>query len=238
MLENVGIEFWNIINTTSATIDWIIFFLLIYLIGNRKISNKINLLMIFFILLFMCFINLSELFANIKIVICMILGTLYYKLSYKDKIHKCILINLIFWLGIMITEAISVSLVVSLNNLNNIQVIIDNSIYRLEAVIIAKLLLFVEIIIFKYFKLSLEFKPKDMILIGIPIGANILSLLIIFEYNLKNSMSNRLNIVILIIITFFLVLSSIILLVIISKIIKVMRIFMRFIIMLDIYTMI
>lgn len=220
MLENLGTGFWNIINIITGTIDWIIFFLLIHLVGKRKISNKINLLMIFFILLFMCFINISDLFANIKIVICMILGTLYYKLSCKDKIHKCILITLIFWLGIMITEAISVSLVASLNNLNNIQIIIDNSIYRLEAVIISKVLLFLEIIIFKYFKLSLEFKPKDMILIGIPIGANILSLLIIFEYNLKNSMSNRLNIVILIIITFFLVLSSIILLVIISKIIK------------------
>ena len=170
MLENLGTGFWNIINIITGTIDWIIFFLLIHLVGKRKISNKTNLLMIFFILLFMCFINISDLFANIKIVICMILGTLYYKLSCKDKIHKCILITLMFWLGIMITEAISVSLVASLNNLNNIQIIIDNSIYRLEAVIISKVLLFLEIIIFKYFKLSLEFKPKDMILIGIPIG--------------------------------------------------------------------
>lgn len=220
MLMGFKLELWDIINLITSYIDWTVFFTVISGVGVRKISKEGNLIRIFLILLFMSYINLSDVFANTKIVICMILGTLYYKFSYKDKIYKCILVNLIFWLGIMVVEVISIGVVVPLNGLDNIQALMDGNIYRLQAVIVSKLLLFVELILFKYFRLSLEFKPKDMILIGVPIGANILSLLIIFGYNIRNSIYDRWNVFTLVVITFFLVSSSIILLVIIGKIIQ------------------
>lgn len=220
MLMGFKLELWDIINLITSYIDWTVFFTVISGVGVRKISKEGNLIRIFLILLFMSYINLADVFANTKIVICMILGTLYYKFSYKDKIYKCILVNLIFWLGIMVVEVISIGVVVPLNGLDNIQALMDGNIYRLQAVIVSKLLLFVELILFKYFRLSLEFKPKDMILIGVPIGANILSLLIIFGYNIRNSIYDRWNVFTLVVITFFLVSSSIILLVIIGKIIQ------------------
>lgn len=220
MLMGFKLELWDIINLITSYIDWTVFFTVISGVGVRKISKEGNLIRIFLILLFMSYINLSDVFANTKIVICMILGTLYYKFSYKDKIYKCVLVNLIFWLGIMVVEVISIGVVVPLNGLDNIQALMDGNIYRLQAVIVSKLLLFVELILFKYFRLSLEFKPKDMILIGVPIGANILSLLIIFGYNIRNSIYDRWNVFTLVVITFFLVSSSIILLVIIGKIIQ------------------
>ncbi len=220
MLASFKLELWDVINLITSYIDWTVFFVVISTVGLRKIHDIKNIIRIFLILLFMSYINLSDVFANTKIVICMILGTLYYKLSYKDKIHKCVLINLIFWLGIMIIEALSISIIVMLHNLDSIQALLVGNTYKLEAVIISKVILLIGLIGFKYFRLSLEFKPKDMILIGIPIGANILSLLIIFGYNIKNSIYDRLNILSLILVTFFLVSSSIILIIIIGKIIR------------------
>ena len=220
MLASFKLELWDVINLITSYIDWTIFFVVISTVGLRKIHDIKNIIRIFLILLFMSYINLSDVFANTKIVICMILGTLYYKSSYKDKIHKCVLINLIFWLGIMVIEALSISIIVMLHNLDSIQALLVGNTYKLEAVIISKVILIIGLIVFKYFRLSLEFKPKDMILIGIPIGANILSLLIIFGYNIKNSIYDRLNILSLILVTFFLVSSSIILIIIIGKIIR------------------
>ena len=220
MLASFKLELWDVINLITSYIDWTVFFVVISTVGLRKIHDIKNIIRIFLILLFMSYINLSDVFANTKIVICMILGTLYYKSSYKDKIHKCVLINLIFWLGIMIIEALSISIIVMLHNLDSIQALLVGNTYKLEAVIISKVILLIGLIGFKYFRLSLEFKPKDMILIGIPIGANILSLLIIFGYNIKNSIYDRLNILSLILVTFFLVSSSIILIIIIGKIIR------------------
>lgn len=220
MLENLNIEFWNIINIATVTVDWIIFFLVIHLVGNRKISNTIYPLRIITILIFMGYINVNKVNPNTKIILCIVIGTLFYISSYEDKIYKSIIVSLLFWLGLMVAEGFAVGLVVLINQLNNINITQYENLFKIQAIILSKVFLFIGIILFKYFRLSLDFKPKDIILIGIPILSNIVSLLLIFENNSRLNIINIENLLIFIFAISLIVLSSIILLIVIRKIVQ------------------
>lgn len=220
MLENFNIGFWNIINVATGTIDWIIFFSVIHIVGNRKISNTRYIFRIIIILIFMGYVNVTKVFPNIKIILCMVIGTAFYMVSYEDKIYKRIIVSLLFWLGLMAAEGFAVGLVVFINQLNDINITQHENLFRIQAIIVSKVFLFIGIILFKYFRLSLDFKPKDMILIGIPILSNIVSLLLLFEYNLRVNTITIKNLFIFVFAILLIVLSSIILLIVIGKIVQ------------------
>lgn len=220
MLDKYNIEIWDIINTITAYIDWIVFFIIVGMVGTRKISKKIYLLIIALITIFMGVVNISNIFPNTKIILCITTGILFYKLCYKDSIYKCIQINLLFWLGLIITESISMGVVLVANGLSSIHPLLNGNIFRIQAIFISKLLLVIELILFKYFRLSLEFKAKDMVLIGVPVLSNIASLLLVFEYNFNQRVCSKINIVMIIFIILLMVLSSIMLLIVIGKIVQ------------------
>ncbi|HBG2271622.1 TPA: GHKL domain-containing protein, partial [Clostridioides difficile] len=102
----------------------------------------------------------------------------------------------------------------------NINITQHENLFRIQAIIMSKVFLFIGFILFKYFKLSLDFKPKDMILIGIPILSNIVSLLLIFEYNLRVNTITTENLFIFIFAILLILSSSIILLIVIGKIVQ------------------
>lgn len=217
MLENLN---WDAINIATGTIDWIIFFLIINSIGNKKESNIKYIIGMLMIFIFMAYINVSNIFPNIKIIICMIVGIVFYTLFYKDKIHKCILVNLLFWLCLIMSDGLASLIVVIFNKINSINILLTGNSLRIQFIILAKIILFTGLILFKYFKLSLDLKFKDILLIGLPIIANISSLLLIFGYNMKNEVVDIENIIMLIFITLLIISSSIVILIVIGKIIK------------------
>ncbi|GAA0106745.1 sensor histidine kinase [Paraclostridium sordellii] len=222
MLVKYGLNIWDVINTITAYIDWIVFFTVLNILGIKKISNKKYLIRVVIITSIMGVINISNIFPNAKIILCMITGILFYKLSYKDNIYKCITINLLFWMGLVVTESISIGIVVMINNLDSIQPLLNGSIFRVQAIFISKVLLFIQLILFKYFSLSLKFKFKfkDMVLIGMPILSNLASLLLLFEYNFNQKIYSKVNIALLVLIILLMVLSSITLLIVIGKIVQ------------------
>ena len=220
MLGNLNIELWDIINIVTGTIDWIIFFSVIQIVGKRKIYGVKYIFRIMIIFIFMGFINAAKVFPNIKIILCIMIGTSFYITSYKDKIYISIIVSLLFWLGLMIAEGLSVGLVVLLNQLNNINITQNENLFRIQAIILSKVFLFIGLIIFKYFKLSLDFKPKDMVLIGLPILSNIVSLILIYEYNLRADTIKIENLCIFVFAIVLIVSSSIILLIVIRKIVE------------------
>lgn len=214
------LDVWNIIDTITAYIDWIIFFSIININGTKKISNIRYLLSVSIILFGMGLINISNMFPNTKIVLCIVTGILFCKFSYENSIAKSIIMNLLFWLGLMFIEVISTGVVVMLNNLDSIQSILTGSIYRIQAIFISKILLFMELILLKYFKLSLEFKFKDVVLIGLPILSNIVSLLLVFGYNFNQNIHSKSNLIVLAFTVLLMIASSIMLLIVIGKIVK------------------
>lgn len=214
------LDVWNIIDTITAYIDWIIFFSIMNINGTKKISNIRYLLRVSIILFGMGLINISNMFPNTKIVLCIVTGILFCKFSYENSIAKSIIMNLLFWLGLMFIEVISTGIVVMLNNLDSIQSILTGSIYRIQAIFISKILLFMELILLKYFKLSLEFKFKDVVLIGLPILSNIVSLLLVFGYNFNQNIHSKSNLIVLAFTVLLMIASSIMLLIVIGKIVK------------------
>lgn len=214
------LDVWNIIDTITAYIDWIIFFSIININGTKKISNIRYLLRVSIILFGMGLINISNMFPNTKIVLCIVTGILFCKFSYENSIAKSIIMNLLFWLGLMFIEVISTGIVVMLNNLDSIQSILTGSIYRIQAIFISKILLFMELILLKYFKLSLEFKFKDVVLIGLPILSNIVSLLLVFGYNFNQNIHSKSNLIVLAFTVLLMIASSIMLLIVIGKIVQ------------------
>lgn len=220
MLGSLNIEIWDIINIAIGTIDWIIFFSVIQLVGKRKISGVKYIFRIIIIFIFMGFINAAKVFPNIKIILCIVIGTSFYIISYKDKIYISIIVSLLFWLGLMLAEGLAVGLVVLLNQLNNINITQNENLFRMQAIILSKVFLFIGLIIFKYFKLSLDFKPKDIVLIGLPILSNIVSLILIYEYNLRANSIKIENLFIFVFAIVLIVSSSIILLIVIRKIVE------------------
>lgn len=220
MLGSLNIELWDIINIATGTIDWIIFFSVIQLVGKRKISGVKYIFRIMIIFIFMGFINAAKVFPNIKIILCIVIGTSFYIISYKDKIYISIIVSLLFWLGLMLAEGLAVGLVVLLNQLNNINITQNENLFRIQAIILSKVFLFIGLIIFKYFKLSLDFKPKDIVLIGLPILSNIVSLILIYEYNLRANSIKIGNLFIFVFAIVLIVSSSIILLIVIRKIVE------------------
>ncbi len=214
------LDVWNIIDTITAYIDWIIFFSIININGTKKISNIRYLLRVSIILFGMGLINISNMFPNTKIVLCIVTGILFCKFSYENSIAKSIIMNLLFWLGLMFIEVISTGVVVILNNLDSIQSILTGNIYRIQAIFISKILLFMELILLKYFKLSLEFKFKDVVLIGLPILSNIVSLLLVFGYNFNQNIHSKSNLIVLAFTVLLMIASSIMLLIVIGKIVK------------------
>ena len=214
------LDVWNIIDTITAYIDWIIFFSIININGTKKISNIRYLLSVSIILFGMGLINISNMFPNTKIVLCIVTGILFCKFSYENSIAKSIIMNLLFWLGLMFIEVISTGVVVMLNNLDSIQSILTGNIYRIQAIFISKILLFMELILLKYFKLSLDFKFKDVVLIGLPILSNIVSLLLVFGYNFNQNIHSKSNLIVLAFTVLLMIASSIMLLIVIGKIVK------------------
>ena len=214
------LDVWNIIDTITAYIDWIIFFSIININGTKKISNIRYLLSVSIILFGMGLINISNMFPNTKIVLCIVTGILFCKFSYENSIAKSIIMNLLFWLGLMFIEVISTGVVVILNNLDSIQSILTGNIYRIQAIFISKILLFMELILLKYFKLSLDFKFKDVVLIGLPILSNIVSLLLVFGYNFNQNIHSKSNLIVLAFTVLLMIASSIMLLIVIGKIVK------------------
>ena len=214
------LDVWNIIDTITAYIDWIIFFSIMNINGTKKISNIRYLLSVSIILFGMGLINISNMFPNTKIVLCIVTGILFCKFSYENSIAKSIIMNLLFWLGLMFIEVISTGVVVMLNNLDSIQSILTGNIYRIQAIFISKILLFMELILLKYFKLSLEFKFKDVVLIGLPILSNIVSLLLVFGYNFNQNIHSKSNLIVLAFTVLLMIASSIMLLIVIGKIVQ------------------
>ncbi|MGL5314088.1 MAG: GHKL domain-containing protein [Peptostreptococcaceae bacterium] len=220
MLMKSNIEIWNIINIVTGCVDWIIFFLFIDTIVKRRISNKKYILGMLIIFILTGAMNVAKVFPNVKILMCMLLGTIFCITSYKEKVYKCISISLIYWTVLMASEGLAVGLVVMLNKLNSVNIVLDENLFRIQCILLSKLFLFVGIILIKYLKLSLEIKFKDMLLVGLPIISNIVSLLLIFEYNLKSSNVTTTNIIRFVFTILLIVSSTIILLIVISKIIK------------------
>ena len=133
--------FWDFMENASIVIEWISFYLIISQFSPRKRKNKQEFFSFIVIIIFSILLKILNVYPNERIVICFFIGLVYYKLNFKVNNIKCIMISLIFWLFLLTIEALSISFIVKINNLVNVWELLGKNIYRVETMILSKVIL-------------------------------------------------------------------------------------------------
>ncbi|EOU1921673.1 ATP-binding protein, partial [Clostridium perfringens] len=131
-----------------------------------------------------------------------------------------IMISLIFWLFMLTVEALSISFIVKINSLVNVSELLGKNIYRMETMILSKVILISLIMVVRCLKFRVDIGKGDFIYILTPIATNIIIILVIFGYAFKGGREGFGDNVSIFFVSILLLLSNMSLMFIVSKIIK------------------
>ncbi|RDY22837.1 ATP-binding protein [Romboutsia maritimum] len=212
--------FWNITIFISTIIEWIVFkFVLDELNEHKKDKLIINTAIILNIIL-ITFLNIININSNIKLAIGISIGYIFYIYNYKATIFKGLIINLVYWMILVGVDLISVNIILMITEIDSISGLLKNNIFRLEQIVISKLLIVSIIPIVKNLKYNIELKKIEAFHVIIPIIANILSVVVIFTLEMESVNKSYEQKITLLIVSSILILSNISLIKIIGSIVK------------------
>ncbi|EOU1940573.1 ATP-binding protein, partial [Clostridium perfringens] len=174
--------FWDFIENTSIIIEWISFYLIISQFSTKKRKNKQEIYSFIVVIIFSSLLKVLNVYPNERIVICFFIGLVYYKFNFKVNNIKSIMISLIFWLFMLTVEALSISFIVKINSLVSVSELLGKNIYRVETMILSKVILISLIMVVRCLKLRVDIGKGDFIYILTPIATNIIIILVIFGY--------------------------------------------------------
>jgi hypothetical protein len=218
MLDSIVV--WRFIDLSVVALELFVFRFIINEKNLIKTNNWYRHMTFSFIVILSIGMNLFEVLPNSRVVIELVLCLIYYKKNYRVGSIKCLVITLIFWLLVISLDSICMLLVLYVNSINDLNIVIEPGLYRLEVVIISKTLLIMVALFSRYFKLLIEVSTKDFLYITIPIVTNIFSLLIVFGSRFNDLGSGIIQNFLLFLISLLILVSNISLVFIISKIIK------------------
>lgn len=179
--------FWESVITISSIIElWGCKKIFDYT-SEKKISKiKINIIMMF-IIAFMLFLLHTKVYPNSRITISIILTFVFYITTYDIDFYTGIVNILMYWMVLLGIDALSMSVIIKANSMHDMSTILTNNVYRLESIILGKIILIFYIVIYKIIKSEIEINKKDILCLGIPIIGNITSFFIVFKYLFKFS---------------------------------------------------
>lgn len=101
----------------------------------------------------------------------------FYKISYRVRLTKAILISLMYWMLLMGIDALSMSLTIWINSIDDMSQMLTENIYRIESIVSGKTILLLILFLYKTLKikLNIEINKKTLTYVIIPIIANIAS---------------------------------------------------------------
>ncbi|KPI57006.1 histidine kinase [Clostridioides difficile] len=212
--------YWIFLPIFSTMIEWIVLkFLLNELSELRKTKVALNSSILIAIMI-ITILTLIEFNINIKLFICIFITYILYKMNYVVDKWKSVLISLLYWMLLIGFDSIGLSIVITLNSIQNMNDLLENNLLNLESIMISKSLLIALIPLLKFIRLKIKINKKDCIYLSIPLIANIIEVIVIFEFIFKDkSIDSTESLIILTISTVFL-LSNISLVSIIGRIIK------------------
>lgn len=211
--------FWNIFIMISFIIEWFLCKKMLDYTSEKKISNrKINIYMGGIIV----FANMAYFFdvlPDIRVIISVIITAVFYKISYDVSFMKSILMSLIYWMLLIATDALSISLTAWINSIDDMSKIATGDIYKIESMVSGKMLLILAVFLYKTLKIkvNIEINKKTFSYIVIPIVANIASFFVIFKYIFNPGSGKIMHNSQFVIISIVLLISSIILILIAKK---------------------
>ena len=136
-----SVIFWKLLDMFILIIEWISLYILVNDLSIRKVSKNQNLLSFSLILGVSFAMNLFGIFPNLRVFISIVLSIFYVKLSYEVNLSKALTIPLVYWMMLIGIEALSISSIVYVNNID-VSVLLSPNLYRLETIILAKSFLF------------------------------------------------------------------------------------------------
>lgn len=133
---------WKLIDFFTIEIDWLIFFFVINRVGRRKDNSKKYILVAILLLFVIGCLNIVEISPNMRMILCIVMGVLFCKYLYEDSLYKCMIVNLLFWLVLMISESISTVVVVLFNGLDSVTPLLRGGILKVPSNRIIKIFAF------------------------------------------------------------------------------------------------
>lgn len=211
--------FWNIFIAISFMIEWFLCKKMLDYTSEKKISNKKINFCIVGIIVFANIIYFFDAPLNIRVIISMIVTIAFYKISYDVRFIKSVLISLIYWMLLIAIDALSISLTVWLNSINDMSNMGTGDIYRIESIILGKILLISALFLYRALKIkfNIEINKRTLFYIVIPIVANIASFFVIFKYIFNLKFGNLIHNFQFVVISVVLLVSSITLILIAKK---------------------
>lgn len=212
--------FWILITIISTIIEWIVLRFLLDEISKRKKSKTQLNRSLAIASIMVLILTIIEFNINIKLFICIMITYFIYEHNYEVDTLKGVFISLLYWLMLIGFDSIGLSIVGFINDAQNMSKLLDNNFFRLELIIISKSLLILLIPVLKAVKLEVSIEKKDYIYLGLPIVANIISIVVIFGYIFNGKYINYMENIIMLIVSIVLLFSNISLVSIIGRIIK------------------
>lgn len=179
--------FWDVLIVISSIIElWVCKKVFDYTSEKKYSDIRINLIMSLIIIL-MLFLLKINVHPNIRIIVAVILTIVFYITSYTTSITTAIMTTLIYWMILLGTDALSMSISIWINSLNSMDMLLVNSSYRLQSIVLGKSILILILYLYRLIKFEIELHKKAILYLGIPIIENIVSFFVIFKYVFKFS---------------------------------------------------
>lgn len=159
----------------------------------------------------------------IKLFVCMFITFIIYKFNYHTTLLKSLFVSLLYWALIVTFDAMSSTIVVSLNSIVNIDAVLEETTIRLELMILAKSMLLLVVPIIKVTNKKIDLSKKELIYAIIPMLTNVASILVLIRYTFVDVPTGNSKIVLIFSMSFMFLLSNISLILVISKIININR---------------
>jgi hypothetical protein len=215
--------FWITITLLSSIIEWTV--LKLILDESSKIKGRKSTVYLCFAVAIITIFFMAKLNFNvfIKLFICMFITFIIYKFNYQTTLLKSVFVSLLYWALIVIFDALSSTIVVSLNSIANIDAVLKETTIRLELIILAKSMLLLVVPIIKVTNKKIDLSKKEFIYAIIPMLSNVASILVLIRYTFEDVPTGNSKIVLIFSMSFMFLLSNISLILVISKIININR---------------
>lgn len=212
--------FWAFATVISTSFECIIFKIIISEFSEIKTNKtKLNLMIAIWIAI-ISLLTIVNLDINVKLFLAIAFSFIVYLYNFYEKLYKVLIVCAVFWLFLIVLDGFSISIATLIYKTNDINEILGNNIHRLEVMLMSKILLALVIPVIKSINITSTLKVKEILLIILPIMANILSILVILYLQFGVIKNIELKGLILVICTGLTLISSFSLISVIGKIMK------------------
>ncbi|MGL5328763.1 MAG: hypothetical protein ACRDD7_05810, partial [Peptostreptococcaceae bacterium] len=176
--------FWDVANSILLLVEVSMLFFVLDEFGNRKKNAKKIYVSIIIMYAIIHIMRVYDTHIEYHSIVSLLLYIVFYKIDYEINWSKAFIVPATYVMLGTAFDLVGVTIVKLFNNIDNIDVILSHGVYRLEGIMISKLLLVILFILIKYFKTSNTIRKKDFIYIGMPILVNIFSMFYMLKYEM------------------------------------------------------